>query len=297
MNEYLEHSGVKGMKWGVRRYQNKDGSLTPAGRKRLGYGDTNSNTTKQAKSKANRSLGKPDSKLSKFISRKKNIHQAKQKIKRELKAEAQKQRDKRALEAYKDRKERLYRLKPKNKGQKSNPINPLKSMSNEELKAVNERLRLENEYKELKNPAKVKKGDGYVKKFAQSRLNEFGSAAMKVAAPMVVNALMSEFGISNKSFGKPNSTSNSSSNSNSNSKTEEKPKVDNKPKQEPKTEVKSMGTTVNDLLKKSKANRETIEKFGNWEAQRLVDLNKESQDLTDKFLLPYYGEKKDEKNK
>lgn len=35
MYEYeLYHWGVKGMKWGVRRYQNKDGSLTPAGKKR-----------------------------------------------------------------------------------------------------------------------------------------------------------------------------------------------------------------------------------------------------------------------
>lgn len=30
----LCHWGIKGMKWGVRRYQNKDGSLTPAGKKR-----------------------------------------------------------------------------------------------------------------------------------------------------------------------------------------------------------------------------------------------------------------------
>ena len=36
----LQHWGIKGMKWGIRRYQNKDGSLTPAGRKR--YSDTNS---------------------------------------------------------------------------------------------------------------------------------------------------------------------------------------------------------------------------------------------------------------
>ena len=33
----LEHHGIKGQKWGVRRFQNKDGSLTPAGEKR--YGD------------------------------------------------------------------------------------------------------------------------------------------------------------------------------------------------------------------------------------------------------------------
>lgn len=30
----LHHSGIKGMKWGVRRYQNKDGTLTDAGKKR-----------------------------------------------------------------------------------------------------------------------------------------------------------------------------------------------------------------------------------------------------------------------
>ena len=38
MNRYLQHHGVKGMKWGVRRYQNEDGTLTDQGKSR--YGDT-----------------------------------------------------------------------------------------------------------------------------------------------------------------------------------------------------------------------------------------------------------------
>lgn len=31
----LYHHGIKGQRWGIRRYQNVDGSLTPAGRKRF----------------------------------------------------------------------------------------------------------------------------------------------------------------------------------------------------------------------------------------------------------------------
>ena len=34
MDNELIHYGILGMKWGIRRFQNKDGTLTPAGKKR-----------------------------------------------------------------------------------------------------------------------------------------------------------------------------------------------------------------------------------------------------------------------
>lgn len=53
-NYQLYHWGIKGMRWGVRRYQNKDGSLTPAGRKRYedeGGGSGSSNSRMKGSSK------------------------------------------------------------------------------------------------------------------------------------------------------------------------------------------------------------------------------------------------------
>lgn len=40
---YLAHHGIKGQKWGIRRYQNPDGSLTAEGMKRYGYSMSKSN--------------------------------------------------------------------------------------------------------------------------------------------------------------------------------------------------------------------------------------------------------------
>ena len=45
----LIHYGVKGMRWGVRRYRNKDGTLTPAGKKRYSSRETNSKSIRSKK--------------------------------------------------------------------------------------------------------------------------------------------------------------------------------------------------------------------------------------------------------
>lgn len=50
-NNQLTHWGIKGMKWGVRRYQNADGSLTPEGKRRLAYKEMSFSERRKAKKK------------------------------------------------------------------------------------------------------------------------------------------------------------------------------------------------------------------------------------------------------
>lgn len=47
-NDYIQHHGILGQKWGVRRFQNADGSLTSRGRKRYDVGPAEEKTLKRA---------------------------------------------------------------------------------------------------------------------------------------------------------------------------------------------------------------------------------------------------------
>lgn len=66
-SDYLAHHGIKNQKWGQRRFQNYDGSLTSEGRKRYGVGESNLSRrerkqAEKAKAKAAKTRAKANSK-------------------------------------------------------------------------------------------------------------------------------------------------------------------------------------------------------------------------------------------
>lgn len=75
----LYHHGIKGMKWGVRRFQNKDGSLTNAGGKRYNGSDY----------KPRKSIGEKISAYRTASKRKKNLAKAREAAAAKRKAEAE----------------------------------------------------------------------------------------------------------------------------------------------------------------------------------------------------------------
>lgn len=118
----LYHWGIKGMKWGVRRFQNKDGSLTDAGGKRYNGSDY----------QPKKSLGQKISDYKKASAKKKQLKKA-----RDARA-AKKEAEEKAKVAAEQRKKDIASGKIK-----------AKDMTDEELKAHTERLRAEKTYKQL----------------------------------------------------------------------------------------------------------------------------------------------------
>lgn len=68
----LIHYGILGMKWGVRRYQNKDGTLTPAGKKRYER-DIQTNLSKKKKSRIDTSKPDPNRWVKEDMERRKRV--------------------------------------------------------------------------------------------------------------------------------------------------------------------------------------------------------------------------------
>ena len=72
-NTCLYHHGVKGMRWGIRRYQNEDGSLTDRGKQHYGIADGGNKRLYKAYKKELKRYGKWRDKANVELQRKKAL--------------------------------------------------------------------------------------------------------------------------------------------------------------------------------------------------------------------------------
>lgn len=151
----LWHHGIMGMKWGIRRYQNPDGSLTTAGKIR--YGNKN-----RLETSVNKKAAKLQRKYNDLTG--KSIRQN---------------------NAAKDKTDEEARKKDS----KSKSIS---EMSSEELQAAINRINLEKTYlqaMESVNPRKVSRGQKFIDSFKDQAVNSISKGAAEALGDVVKGAL------------------------------------------------------------------------------------------------------------
>lgn len=143
----LVHYGIKGMKWGVRRYRNKDGTLTPAGKKRYDQ-DVRDNASKKKENRIDTSNPDPDRWVREDLSRAKKVVDTSSDLVRTVKTI-----------------ERETRPKPVKKRM------DLSNMSDQELRQKINRELLERQYNDVfgkEEAPKISKGREYANKILET---------------------------------------------------------------------------------------------------------------------------------
>lgn len=167
-DDELTHWGVRGMKWGIRRYQNKDGSLTKAGQRRykaesekLKQEEAVLKKRKATKAKFDRLAAKRKA----IEDEKKALDEAEGKVKKEKKG--------------------LFGKKKDGKDEKPKTA---KDMTDEELILAINRARLEDTYRNLRPEQVVEKP-----KFMSTVLNDVAIPALKSSGRKALEGAIDNF--------------------------------------------------------------------------------------------------------
>ena len=163
-NEELYHYGIPGMKWGVRRYQNKDGTLTNQGKKRM-YKEQFDMEGKSAKEK-------------------KNYHtDANKWVKEDL------QRTKNLTEAGRNLANDSKRMVDTSMRNRKTPKMDLSSMSDKEMRDAINRSFLEKQYNDMFNPQKEAKGREAVSRTLETAGNVLAITGSALSIALAIKEL------------------------------------------------------------------------------------------------------------
>lgn len=171
MDNELYHHGVKGQKWGVRRFQNKDGSLTLAGKKR-------------ALKMQNQYTKLSDDK--RYRDKHGNLTYAGRK--KELKMK-----EKYSELTGKD----LRRFTPRTNKSTADKSQRISEMTNAEIQARIDRIRLENTLKSL-TPAQTSKGEKFINDLKDTALSMIKDKGTRLIGDYIDKQLRDKLGLNTK---------------------------------------------------------------------------------------------------
>ncbi len=161
-NEELKHYGIKGQKWGRRRFQNKDGSLTPAGVQRYGT-QSNFEAKYDADVRANLNAAKKVSDGGRELARSSKERDA------ERSRKQQKMADKAVEEAVRER---------------------ARSMSDQELRDAVNRLNMEENYtRMMQNRERIDLGESKAAKFMDYSMKALTVASTTLSIAIAIKEL------------------------------------------------------------------------------------------------------------
>lgn len=183
-DDYLAHHGILGMKWGVRRYQNKDGTLTTEGRRRAQvYGKNPLSTSAKKSPKKKKISDMADDELIQDNRRhaleaqyKKNHPEKKSKL----------QSSKEAVDSGRQLANQMKNLNQVVKStRKRKNTKDLSDMTDDELRRTINRKNLEQQYRNITyEPDKIDRGQAVV-----DEILDYGGAALAITSSALSIAL------------------------------------------------------------------------------------------------------------
>ena len=172
----LYHWGIKGMKWGVRRYQNADGSLTGAGRRRY---------ARDAKEKE---FNKYDESSGKYYKSSKKNGRSDLEVDADRYVKEDWQRSKRVTDEIGSATNKLSQMNDAAMRNTKRTRMDLSKMTDKELRDRINRELLERQYNDVFNPPKVSKGRKYTKQV----LDGVGTAVTLTGSALAIAVAIKE---------------------------------------------------------------------------------------------------------